>query len=80
MHYIVNSSKRISSVILGKWVGISQKSALKVEHEIREMMDPGAEIVPVLSGIVELDGKYLGGKPYYKKKVGHKRSKGTQKQ
>ncbi len=80
MYYMVNSSKGISSVFLAKWIGISQKSAWKVGHAVRKMMEPGAEIVPALSGIVELDEKYVGGKPRYQKGVKHKRGKGTEKQ
>jgi hypothetical protein len=79
MYLIVNSSKGISSVYLGKLVGISQKSAWKLGHAIRQMMDPGSELVPALSGIVELDEKYIGGKPRYQKGVVHKRGKGTAK-
>ena len=63
-----------------KLVGISQKSAWKLGHAIRQMMDPGSELVPALSGIVELDEKYIGGKPRYQKGVVHKRGKGTGKQ
>jgi hypothetical protein len=44
------------------------------------MMDPGAEIVPALSSVVELDEKYVGGKPRYQPGVKHKRGKGTDKQ
>ena len=80
MYLIVNSSKGISSVYLGKLIGISQKSAWKLGHAIRKMMDPGSELVPALSGIVELDEKYIGGKPRYQKGVVHKRGKGTAKQ
>ena len=47
---------------------------------MRKMMDPADEIVPSLSGIVELDEKYVGGKPRYEKGVTHKRGKGTDKQ
>ena len=80
MYLIVNSSKGISSVYLGKLVGISQKSSWKLGHAIRLMMDPGSEFVPALSGIVELDEKYIGGKPRYQKGVVHKRGKETAKQ
>ena len=80
MYLIVNSSKGISSVYLGKLIGISQKSAWKLGHAIRNMMDPGSEIVPALCGIVELDEKYIGGKPRYQKGVVHKRGRGTAKQ
>ena len=80
MYYMVNSSKGVSSVFIAKWVGISQKTAWKVGHAVRAMMDPGNEIVPALSGIVELDEKYIGGKPRYQQGVKHKRGKGTDKQ
>ena len=80
MYYMINSSKGISSVFLAKWVGISQKSAWKLGHAVREMMDPGAEIVPALRGMVELDEKYVGGKPRYQQGIKHKRGKGTDKQ
>ena len=80
MYYMINSSKGISSVFLAKWVGISQKSAWKLGHAVREMMDPGSEIVPMLSSVVELDEKYVGGKPRYQHGVKHKRGKGTDKQ
>jgi len=80
MYYMVNSSKGVSSIFLAKWVGISQKSAWKLGHAIRKMMDPGAELLPALSGIVELDEKYIGDKPRYEHGVKHKRGRGTQKQ
>lgn len=80
MFLIVNSSKGISSVYLGKLVGISQKSAWKLGHAIRTMMEPGNELQPAIQGIVELDEKYVGGKPRYKEGAVHKRGKGTDKQ
>ena len=80
MYYIINSSKGVSSVYLGKWVGISQKSAWKLGHAVRKMMDPGSELVPALQGIVELDEKYIGGKPRYEQGIIHKRGRGTEKQ
>ena len=80
MYYIANSSKGVSSVFLGHWIGISQKSAWKLGHAIRKMMDPGSELVPALQGIVELDEKYIGGKPRYQHGVKHKRGRGTKKQ
>lgn len=80
MYFMVNSSKGISSVFMGQWIGVSQKTAWKMCHAIRELMDPGGEGQPPLNGIVELDEKYFGGKPRYKKGVKHKRGKGTEKQ
>ena len=80
MYYMANSSKGISSVFLGKWIGISQKSAWKMGHAIRHMMEPTSDLVPALDGIVELDEKYIGGKPRYEQGVRHKRGRGIQKQ
>ena len=80
MYYIVNSSKGVSSVFLAKWIGVTQKTAWKLGHAVREMMDPGAEGEPILSGTVELDEKYFGGKPRHKVGVRYKSGKGTKKQ
>jgi transposase-like protein len=80
MYYMVNSSKGVSSVFLAKWVGISQKSAWKLGHAIRQMMAPDCRLLPALSGIVELDEKYIGGKPRFENGIAHKRGKGTKKQ
>lgn len=77
IYYIVNSSKGISSVILARWIGVSQPTAWRMGHAIREMMAPNDQ---VLSGIVELDEKYFGGKPRYQQGVVHKRGRGTSKQ
>ncbi len=67
-------------MFMAKWIGVAQKTAWKMGHAIRELMDPGAESQPPLHGIVELDEKYFGGKPRFKKGVTHKRGKGTEKQ
>jgi len=80
MYYITNSRKGVSSVFLAKWVGLSQKSAWKLGHAVRKMMDPGSDLVSALHGIVELDKKYIGGKPWYENGVKHKRGRGTKKQ
>ncbi len=80
MYFMVNSSKGVSSVFIAKWVGVAQKTAWKMGHAIRELMDPSTESQPPLQGIVELDEKYFGGKPRYEKNVKHKRGKGTEKQ
>ena len=80
MYLMVNSSKGVSSVFMAKWVGVAQKTAWKMGHAIRKLMEPGAESRPPLHGIVELDEKYFGGKPRYEKGVKHKRGKGTEKQ
>ena len=79
MYFMVNSSKGISSVFLAKWIGTSQKTAWKVGHAVRALMASQADAMLGLTGIVELDEKYLGGKPRYQRDVKHKRGKGTAK-
>jgi transposase-like protein len=76
MYFIANSSKGISSVVLGRWLGISQPAAWKMGHAIREMMAPCGQ----LNGIVELDEKYIGGNPRPHDGHRHKRGRGTDKQ
>jgi len=80
MYYMVHSSKGVSSVFMGRWLGITQKAAWKLCHAIREMMDTSHEKSPAVGGVVEIDEKFLGGKPRKQKGVVHKRGKGTKKQ
>ena len=80
MYYVLSSSKGVSSVILSRLVGVSQKTSWKLGHAIREMMDMSHEALPAVGGVVEIDEKYLGGKPRKEKGVAHKRGKGTDKQ
>ena len=80
IYYVAYSSKGISSVYLAKWIGVSQPTAWRMGHAIREMMQPRTDDGPILDGIVELDEKYIGGKPRYQPGVVHKRGLGTVKQ
>jgi transposase-like protein len=80
MYYILGSSKGVSSVILARLIGVSQKTAWKLGHAIREMTDMSHETFPAVGGVVEIDEKYIGGKPRKEKGVTHKRGKGTAKQ
>ncbi len=80
MHLISYSSKGISSNVLGRFIGVSQKSAWKIGHAIRALMTQDHPNTALLDGIVELDEKYLGGKPRYQEGIIHKRGKGTDKQ
>lgn len=73
MYLMSNSSKGISSVILGKLIGTTQKTAWKLGHAIRAMMALVPTETPLLMGIVELDEKYLGGRPRFQEGVKHKR-------
>lgn len=79
MYLIISSSKGISSVVLARWLGVNQKTAWKVGHAVRAMMTEHAGAIGMLTGIVELDEKYLGGKPRFQQGVTHPRGRGTKK-
>jgi transposase-like protein len=59
MYLLVTARKGISSPQLSKEIGITQKSAWFVLHRLREAC--GGELAK-LSGIVEIDETYIGGK------------------
>ena len=80
MYLIANSSKGISSVVLGRLIGTTQKTAWKLGHAIRAMMAAVPTELPLLMGVVELDEKYLGGRPRFQEGVKHKGGSGTAKQ
>jgi len=79
MYFMVYSSKGVSSVFLANWIGVRQKTAWKIGHAIRAMMKLFSDTIGPLEGIVELDEKYLGGKPRFIKGVTNPRGKGTPK-
>jgi hypothetical protein len=79
MYFMINSSKGVSSVFLAKWLGVNQKTAWKIGHGIRAMMAAHAASLGLLDGIVELDEKYLGGKPRFQQGEKHPRGKATKK-
>lgn len=59
MYLLVTARKGISSLQLSKEIGITQKSAWFVLHRLREAC--GSDIAK-LSGVVEVDETYVGGK------------------
>ena len=60
MYLVLASSKGISSVKLAEHLGITQKSAWFLGHRIRALLASGEKLP--LSGIVEADESYIGGK------------------
>lgn len=79
MYFMVNSSKGVSSVFLAKWIGVQQKTAWKVGHAVRTLMKLHGDAIGPLEGVVELDEKYLGGKPRFVQGFTNPRGKGTKK-
>jgi transposase-like protein len=70
--YLISSSKKgISSLQLSRQLGITQKSAWFVLHRIREMLKNKS--TEVLSGTIEVDETYVGGKNFNR----HKNKKHT---
>ena len=60
MYILTNHSKGISSLQLASWLGVTQKTGWFLNQRIREMLkenDP-----ELLTGIVEVDETYIGGK------------------
>lgn len=61
-----SSKKGISALQLAREMEITHKSALFVLRRIRHGLGTDAAIAPKLTGIVEVDETYVGGKPRYK--------------
>ena len=79
MVLVLTSSKGISSVVMARLLGVSQKTAWKMGHAIRELMaDRGGEYLP-LSGEVEVDEAYIGGAPKSLGRAPAPRGRGTSK-
>jgi len=60
-----------------KPVGVS--SFWKMGYAIRLMMDNWSNELPFLSGIIEMDEKFIGGKPRHHNGIRHKGGKATAK-
>ncbi len=63
MFVVLTSSKGISSVVMGRLLGVNQKTAWELGQASREMMDDrNRELLP-LEDIVEVDEACVGGAP-----------------
>jgi transposase-like protein len=70
MYHLTQSKQGISSIELGRRLGVTQTTAWKMKHKLAQvMMERDAS--KRLSGRVELDGAYLGGE-----RSGGKRGRG----
>jgi len=73
--YLITSHKKgISSVQLSKDIGVTQKTAWYMNHRVRHSL--GWDVEEKLSGTIEADETFMGGKEGNKHKS--KRTKGTQ--
>lgn len=79
IYLVLTSSEGISSVAMARLLGVNQKTAWKMGHAIRELMqDWGREHLP-LTGEVEVDEAYIGGAPKSLARVPARRGRGTAK-
>lgn len=79
MWLMLSSSKGVSSVVLGRWVGVPQKTAWRMMQVVRELFTVAEWCADRLKGTVQVDTKYVGGAPRRNKRVKHKRGRGTPK-
>lgn len=56
------SKKGVSALQIKRQTGLSYKSALFLMHRIRYAMTPDAAPEPMLTGVIEMDETYVGGK------------------
>lgn len=73
-HLVCSSKKGMSALQLCRMLGITYKSAWHMAHRIRYVMRPPRG-TPHLSGTVEVDETFVGGKPSHKAKTTRKERK-----
>lgn len=64
-----NDKRSMSSVQIGEWIGVTQRTAWFMNHRIRTMMNTASQIdgvntnnVELMQGIIQMDELYTGGK------------------
>lgn len=65
MHLMTSSKKGVSSRQIERELGVTIKTAWFITHRIREAMKAGP-LAAMLTGVVEVDETYVGGKPRYR--------------
>src|SRR3954454_4898537 len=71
MYHLTQSKQGISSVALGRRLGVTQTTAWTIKHKLAQVMME-RDAAKQLSGRVELDDAYLGGE-----RTGGKRGRGA---
>ncbi|MFL5288637.1 MAG: IS1595 family transposase, partial [Rhodopila sp.] len=71
MYHLTQSKQDISSIELGRRLGVTQTTAWKIKHKLAQVMME-RDATKHLSGRVELDDAYLGGE-----RTGGKRGRGA---
>lgn len=77
-HLMCSSKKGISAKQLQRNLGLAYKSAWHMAHRVRHAMASGS-FAALLTGTVEVDETYVGGKPRKGDGKVHKRGRGTSK-
>jgi transposase-like protein len=76
MYLMTATRNGVSAKELERQLGVTYKTAWRIGHELRKLMGGKNDTNPPMSGHVELDETYVGGKE--KNKHANKRTKGTQ--
>jgi transposase-like protein len=72
IYHLTQSKGGISSIELGRWLGVTQATAWLIKHKLMRAMAEREAAKPQLAGRVEVDDAYLGGE-----RQGGKRGRGA---
>ena len=79
IHLVMKAKKGVSSYQLARNLSMNVKSAWYMMTRIRKEMEKQEDNIGLLTGIVEADETFVGGKPRPKKGAKNKRGRGTKK-